>query len=32
MFKLDDELIKDRFAATSYCFYTDKEIEKLSVK
>jgi len=32
MFKLDDELIKDRFIATSYAFYTDAEIEKLSVK
>ncbi len=32
MFKLDDELIKDRFTATSFSFYTDSEIEKLSVK
>jgi hypothetical protein len=32
MYKLDDELIKDRFAATSYSFFTDAEIEKLSVK
>lgn len=32
MFKLDDELIKDRFSATSYSFYTDEEIVKLSVK
>ena len=26
MFKLDNELIKDRFAATSFSFYTDDEI------
>jgi DNA-directed RNA polymerase I subunit RPA1 len=32
MFKLDNELIKDRFAAASFSFYTDAEIEKLSVK
>jgi len=32
MFKLDTELIKDRFAAASFSFYTDSEIEKLSVK
>ena len=32
MFKLDDELIKDRFAATSFSFYTDEEISKISVK
>lgn len=32
MFKLDDELIKDRFAACSYNFYTDEEIKRLSVK
>ena len=32
MFRLDDELIKDRFVATSFSFYTDEEIERLSVK
>jgi len=32
MLKLDKELIKDRFSATSYSFYTDEEIERLSVK
>lgn len=32
MFKLDDELIKDRMTATSFSFYTDEEITRLSVK
>lgn len=32
MFKLDNELIKDRFTATSFSFYTEKEIERLAVK
>ena len=32
MLKFDKELIKDRFAATSYSFYTDEEIMRLSVK
>ena len=32
MFRLDTELIKDRFAAASFSFYTDSEVEKLSVK
>jgi DNA-directed RNA polymerase I subunit RPA1 len=32
MLKLDRDLIKDRFSATSYSFYTDEEIERLSVK
>jgi DNA-directed RNA polymerase beta' subunit len=32
MLKLDKELIKDRFMATAYSFYTDEEIVKLSVK
>lgn len=32
MLKLDKELIKDRFSATSYSFYTDDEIKRLSVK
>lgn len=32
MLKFDKELIKDRFNATSYSFYTDEEIERLSVK
>ena len=32
MLKLDKELIKDRFIATAYSFYTDDEINRLSVK
>ena len=32
MFKFDKELIRDRFTATSYSFYTDEEIVRLSVK
>jgi DNA-directed RNA polymerase I subunit RPA1 len=32
MFRLDDELIKDRFLSTSFSFYTNDEISKLSVK
>jgi hypothetical protein len=32
MLKFDKELIKDRFTATSYSFYTDDEIMRLSVK
>ncbi len=32
MLKLDKELIMDRFSATTYSFYTDEEIERLSVK
>jgi DNA-directed RNA polymerase I subunit RPA1 len=32
MFKIDNELIKDRFAATSFSFFTEKEIESISVK
>ena len=32
MLKLDKDLIRDRFSATSYSFYTDEEIERLSIK
>jgi DNA-directed RNA polymerase I subunit RPA1 len=32
MLKLDKELIRDRISATSYSFYTDEEIARLSVK
>jgi hypothetical protein len=31
MFKIDDELIKDRLAGVSFSFYTREEIKKLSV-
>ena len=32
MYKLDNALIGDRFAAASFSFYTEEEIMKLSVK
>lgn len=32
MFKLDNTLIKDKFCSTSYSFYTNEEIQKISVK
>jgi DNA-directed RNA polymerase beta' subunit len=31
MFKIDDQLIKDRLDGVSFSFYTREEIEKLSV-
>jgi len=30
--RFDEHPIKDRFAGVSFSFYTDEEIEKLSVK
>ena len=32
MFKLDNTIIQDKFAAASFSFYTDEEIERISVK
>ena len=32
MFRIDSKPIKDRFESVSFNFYTDKEIERLSVK
>ncbi len=32
MLKLDKDLIKDRFSSTSYSFYTDEEIDRISIK
>jgi hypothetical protein len=32
MFRIDNKPIKDRFESVSFNFYTDKEIENLSVK
>ena len=32
MLKLDKELIKDRFSAAAYSFYTDDEVKRISVK
>lgn len=32
MLKFDKDLIRDRFSAASYSFYTDDEITRLSVK
>lgn len=31
MFKFDTELIEDRLCATSFAFFTDEEIKKISV-
>lgn len=32
MLKIDSDAIKDKFASAQFSFYSDEEVEKLSVK